>query len=40
MRSSIGTSDHSAACAVLITDDMGTGKVLAGVMLVDPHSVA
>ncbi len=36
----IVASAHIAGCSVLITEDMGTGEVLAGVKLVNPFSAA
>ena len=34
----IVASAHIAGCAVLLTEDMGTGQVLAGVKLVNPFA--
>ena len=34
----IVASAHIAGCAVLLTEDMGTGEVLAGVQLVNPFA--
>ena len=34
----IVASAHIAGCAVLLTEDMGTGEVLAGVKLVNPFA--
>ena len=36
----IVASAHIAGCAVLLTEDMGTGEVLAGVKLVNPFAAA
>lgn len=36
----IVASAHIAGCAVLLTEDMGTGQVLAGVKLVNPFAQA
>jgi len=36
----IVASAHIAGCSVLITEDMGTGEVLAGVKMVNPFSAA
>jgi predicted nucleic acid-binding protein len=34
----IVASAHIAGCSVLLTEDMGTGEVLAGVKLVNPFA--
>ena len=36
----IVSSAHMAGCAVLLTEDMGTGEVLAGVKLVNPFAAS
>ena len=36
----IVASAHIAGCAVLLTEDMGTGQVLAGVTLVNPFTLS
>ena len=36
----IVSSAHMAGCAVLLTEDMGTGEVLAGVKLVNPFTAS
>lgn len=36
----IVASAHIAGCAVLLTEDMGTGEVLAGVQLINPFAAA
>ena len=34
----IVASAHIAGCSVLLTEDMGTGEILAGVKLVNPFA--